>query len=423
MPTRRHFLGHLGMAPLFPSLIEPFTQAAPPEGDPDSIARNESYWREIQSAFTVDRSLIHLNNGGVCPTPQCVQRVIEDHQSYAYNVPFYMHRRTLKPQWERVRKGIAHAFGCSSEEIALTRNTSEGMETCQMGIDLEAGDEIVTTDQDYPRMLNTWNQRIQRDRIALKQIPLPVPMENTESLLDAFRAHITPRTRLIMVCHMVDLTGQLLPVKEIAMLGKEHGIPVLVDGAQTFGQIDFTYEDLQCDFFATSLHKWLMGPPGTGFLFVKQPHISSLWPLMPAEEELKADIRKFEDVGTQSMSRFIAISEALAFHNRIGIAHKEARLRYLRQCWQDELIPLDRIRLHTSTHSAFSASLATFEIEGIDSTLLRDYLWNTHRIVVRPINHPAVQGIRVSPGLQTTLRELSQFTDVIKHVIQFGIPS
>lgn len=427
MPSRRHFLGKLAQTSLIPSFLSssllkgsPLT-SPPPSLPPDELARDESYWYAIQQAFSVDRSLIHLNTGGVCPTPLCVQQAAYEHQKYAYKVPFYVHRRALQPQWERVRKGIADTFGCDMEEIAITRNTSEGMEICQLGLEFEPGDEILTTDQDYPRMLNTWKQRAQREGIVLKQCSLPVPAEDTGHILDLFDTHITPRTRLIMICHMIDLTGQIMPVQDIVALAHAKGIPVLVDGAQAFGHIDIDYAGLACDFYATSLHKWTMGPPGTGFLFVRKRWIESVWPLMPSDAELQQDIRKFEDAGTQSLSRFLAVSEALIFHHTIGAANKEARLRYLRHYWQQHILGLDRIRLHTSQNPHYAAGLATFQIEGIDSVALRDYLWNTHRIIVRPITHPSVEGIRVSAGLHTTPGELDQFVEVIKQVVNHGI--
>ena len=430
MYSRRKFFSRASMGSLlwplarhYESPQNTFEAISPPTRTSDQVARDEEYWRAVQQAFSVDRSLIHLNNGGVCPTPQCVQQSRETHQNYAYKVPFYVHRRTLKPQLERVRKYLADTFGASQEEIAITRNTSEGMEICQLGIDLERGDEILTTEHDYPRMINTWKQRERREGIVLKQLPLPVPAESNEAIVDLFRQHITSRTRVIMICHMIDLTGQIMPVRDIITLAKKHNIEVIVDGAQAFGQLDFTNEELGCDYYATSLHKWLMGPPGTGFLFVRRNKINDIWPLMPAGLDLKNDIRKFEDVGTQSLSRFLALSDALTFHHTIGVVNKIARLRYLRNLWLDELIDYDRLHLHTSLKPEFAAGLATISIDGIDNTALRDYLWQTHRVIVRPINHPAVQGIRISPGLQTTPNELSQFVDIIRQVVKFGIPT
>lgn len=429
MYTRRHFMRVLGPSA---TLLSTAPSAAAKwweglgafEGAPEVLARDEAFWRNVQQSFTVDRSLIHLNNGGVCPAPAVVQRALHDHQQYTYKVPFYVHRRTLKPQLEHVRQRLAETLGCSAEELALTRNTSEGMEICQLGCNLKPGDEVLTTEQDYPRMVATWKQRVHREGIVLRQVPLPVPLEDEQELVSLFERQITPRTRLIMMCHMIDLTGQVLPVKPVVEMAHKHGIAVLVDGAQTFGHLNFTLTDLGCDYFATSLHKWLMGPHGTGMLFVRQNRIQDLWPLMPPEkEDAKDDIRKFEDVGTQSLAKYLALSEALTFHHGIGAARKEARLRYLRNYWVHRLVDFERVRLHTSLKPAFSGGLATIELEGIDSQALRDCLWDRHRIIVRPIKHEAVEGIRVSPSLYTTLEELDCFVDVMEDVIKHGLPS
>jgi selenocysteine lyase/cysteine desulfurase len=272
-------------------------------------------------------------------------------------------------------------------------------------------------------MLATWHQRAAREGIVLKQLPLPVPVEDPGELAALFEDRITDRTRLIMMCHLIDLTGQILPVRPVVEMAHRRGIPVLVDGAQAFGQLDFTLGDLGCDFYATSLHKWMMGPHGTGMLYVRRDHVEGLWPLMPPEEAEPGDIRKFEDVGTQSLSGFLALSEALTFHHGIGAARKEARLRYLRDYWVHKLLAYDRIRLHTSLKPGYSCALTTIAVEGVDSLALRDYLWDEHRIIVRPIRHPSVEGIRVSPSLYTTLDELDHFVGVMEEVIRHGLPA
>ncbi|MEZ4700489.1 MAG: aminotransferase class V-fold PLP-dependent enzyme [Rhodothermales bacterium] len=420
--SRRGFFGLLAPAALGLSRtgnagIEPLMPAAS-----DAAVDDEAYWGQIQQAFTVDRSIVHLNNGGVNPSPAVVQEAHLRHLSYAERMPFYVHRRMTMPQLEAVRAQLARAVGCDAEELALTRNTSEGMEICQLGIDLRAGDEVVTTDQDYPRMIATFRQRVARHGIVLKQFALPVPAEDPDEIVARFEACITPRTRLLMLCHMIDLTGQIMPVRAVTAMARRRGIPVLVDGAQTFGHLDFRMADLGCDFYATSLHKGLMGPHGTGFLFVRRERIPSVWPLMPAEDAGAGDIRKFEDVGTRSLAGFLAGAEALAFNQAIGAARKEARLRYLRDRWVYRLLAHDRVRLHTSLDPAFSCGLTTVSVDGIDPIALRDYLWNTHRVVVRPIRHPAVSGIRVSPGLYTTLDELDRFVEIMESIIKHDLP-
>jgi selenocysteine lyase/cysteine desulfurase len=250
---------------------------------------------------------------------------------------------------------------------------------------------------------------------------LPVPWTDDDDIVNQFEAHLTPRTRLIMICHLIDLTGQVLPVKRIAALAHAHGIPLMVDGAQGFGQLHFTQADLDCDFYATSLHKWLMGPHGTGMLFIRKDRISSIWPLMPADVSLADDIRKFEDTGTQSPAGLLALSDALVFHQSIGAARKEARLRFLRDYWLRELDGFDRLSVLTNCEPACSAGMATVSVEGIDSRALRDYLWGQHRITVRAIDHPNVKGIRISPGIYTTLEELDYFVGVMHGVLKSGL--
>ena len=393
----------------------------PPNSAPEQLASDEAYWQQVQQAFNVDRSIIHLNCGGVCTTPNAVQRSMQSHQEYAYRVPFYVNRRNIRPQIASIRQRLAASFGCETEEVALTRNTSEGMEICQLGYPLKAGDEVLTTTHDYPRMVNTWRQRELREGIVLKQVAIPIPLEHTQTIIERFEQQITDRTRLIMICHIIDLTGQVMPVKEIVAFARRRGIAVLVDGAQAFGHLAFTNHDLDCDFYATSLHKWIMGPPGTGMMFIRKNQIGSIWPLMPADAKQQYDIRKFEDIGTHPLSSLLAVSEALTFHETIGPARKEARLRYLRDYWAKELTSFDRVKCLTSNDPDFAVGLATIDIDGIPSKDLRDYLWNSHRIIVRPIDHPEVHGIRISPGLHTTTHELDRFIDVMRKVIKHGI--
>ncbi len=426
--SRREFLRRLGAgAAILPSInghtstLEFPDAIQAPATKPEQLASDEAYWQQVQQLFNVDRSIIHLNSGGVCTTPTAVQRSMQSHQAYAYRVPFYVNRRNIRPQIESIRQRLASSFGCEPEEIALTRNTSEGMEICQLGYPLKAGDEVLTTTHDYPRMINTWRQRERREGIVLKQVSLPIPLEHTQSIIEQLEEQITDRTRLIMISHIVDLTGQVMPVKEIVAFARRRGIDVLVDGAQAFGHLPFSNQDLDCDFYATSLHKWIMGPPGTGMLFVRKNHIESIWPLMPANAKLQHDIRKFEDIGTHPLSSLLAVSEALTFHETIGPERKEARLRYLRNYWAKELTAYDRVKCLTSNDPNFAAGLATIDIAGIPSKDLRDYLWNYHRIIVRPIDHPEVHGIRVSPGLHTTTHELDRFIDVMCKVIKYGI--
>ncbi len=431
--SRRRFLGSLrypalgalGWAVLQPRLragsLARLQNLAGPSGTPLDVAADESFWFEVQQAFTVDRSLINLNNGGVSPSPAVVQNAMRRYLDYSNTAPTYAMWSILEPQREGVRERLARAFGCDAEEIALTRNASESLQICQFGFDLEPGDEVLTTTQDYPRMITTWQQRERREGIVLKQFSIPVPAEDPQQIVDLFEQNITPKTRLILMCHMINLTGQILPVREVVRMARARGIPVIVDGAHTFAHFDFGQQDLDCDYYATSLHKWLFAPHGTGLLYVRKNKIAGLWPLMAAPEEMNGDIRKFEEIGTHPAANYLAIGEALTFHQGIGPARKAARMRYLRDYWAAQLLASDRVRLHTSLKPEFSCGIATVQIEGVDSARLSEWLWKRHRIITTAIQHPEFEGLRVSPSVYTTLEELDRFCDAMREAIRDGV--
>jgi selenocysteine lyase/cysteine desulfurase len=431
MYKRREFLGALGRTAalgIAGATFEPsraaraFEMLAQHPGTPDDIAADEAIWFEVQQAFTVDRSLINLNNGGVSPAPAIVQNAMKRHLDFSNNAPVYTMWQVLEPQREGVRKSLAAVFGSSPEEIALTRNASESLQICQLGFDLKPGDEVLTTTQDYPRMITTWQQRERRDKIKLKQFSLPVPCENPDEVVALFEKNLTSRTRLILMCHMINLTGQILPVKQVVQMARKRNIPVIVDGAHAFAHFDFALADLDCDYYATSLHKWLFAPHGTGMLFVRKDKIAGLWPMMAAPEKMDGDIRKFEEIGTHPAANYLAIAEALTFHHGLGARRKEARLIYLRDRWAKRLMPHERIKLHTSLKPGFACGLANVQVHGLDPIELTNYLWQQHRIIVTPIKHAEFEGLRITPSVYTTVTEIDRFAEVIEQVLKNGLP-
>ena len=390
---------------------------------PQRIAGDEDFWFEISQAFTVDRSIVNLNNGGVSPSPAIVQAAMKRHLDYSNTAPPYTMWRVLEPQREAVRERLAREFGGDPEEIALTRNASEGLQICQFGFDLKPGDEVLTTTQDYPRMLDTFKQRQRREGIVLRQFSIPVPAEDPDEIVSLFARHITTRTRLILMCDMINLTGQILPVQRVVAMARAKGIPVIVDGAHGFAHYAFKISDLDCDYYATSLHKWLFAPHGTGLLYVRRSKIRNLWPLMAAPEAGDDDIRKFEEIGTHPAANYLAIAEALTFHQGIGPKRKEARMVFLRDYWANRLLGHDRVRLHTSLKPGFACGIATVQIQGVDSAKLNAWLWDEHRILTTAIMHEEFEGLRVSPSVYTTLRELDRFCEATEQVIRHGLPT
>jgi selenocysteine lyase/cysteine desulfurase len=388
---------------------------------PEKIAADESYWREIQQSFTVDRSLINLNNGGVSPSPRVVQEAMQRHLQFSNEAPVHTMWLILEPQIETVRQRLANEFGCDPEELAITRNASESLEICILGLDLKAGDEVLTTNQDYPRMITAWRQRERREGIKLNQISFPVPPPSMDDLYQRFERAITPRTKVIHFCHITNLTGQIFPVKRICRLGRERGIEVIVDGAHAYAHFPFKHADLDCDYYGTSLHKWLLAPHGTGFLYVRKSKIKNLWPLMAADKKQDEDIRKFEEIGTHPAANHNAIAEALTFHEGIGIERKAARLRYLKERWARRLETNKGVRVLTPYDPQQSCGLALFNVEGVDPVKLGAHLWERHHIIVTPIVHDEFRGIRVTPNVYTTINEIDMFCDAVEKAIRTGL--
>ena len=430
MPGRRTFLRVLGVGsaaavPLLDGGFERILAAARVVSGtlPEEVAADEDFWREIQAAFTVDRTLINLNNGGVSPSPRIVQEAMRRYLELSNSAPAYSMWQLLEPQIEIVRSRLAGTFGCDPEEMAITRNTSEALETCLLGLDLKSGDEVLTTVQDYPRMLTTLRQRERRDGIRINYITFPLPPPSPDDLFQRFEQGITPRTRLILVSHITFTTGQIFPIKRICELGHARGIQVVVDGAHAFSHLPYTLEDLECDYYGTSLHKWLMAPHGTGFLYVRRSRITGLWPLMAADRSQDDNIRKFEEIGTHPAANHNAIAEALTFTEGIGIERKSARLRYLRNRWATRLQANPRVSLLTPLDPLQSCGIATFAVEGIDPGKLVAHLWNKHRIIVTPIDYANCKGTRVTPSVYSTPGEIDIFSEAVEDVIRKGLPS
>jgi len=388
---------------------------------PIESANNEDFWFPIQQSFSITRGIINLNNGGVSPSPRIVTEALIRYQWQQEDATAYTMWQILQPQVETIRTGLSELFGCDREEIAITRNASESLEILLMGMDLKSGDEILTTTQDYPRMLTTLKQREIREGLVLKMVKIPVPAKSNKEIVDAFAKGITTKTKVILMCHQINLTGQILPVKEVCELAKSKGIEVIVDGAHSFAQIDFKQNNLECDYYGVSLHKWLYAPKGTGLLFIKKDKIEKIWPLMAAEKKQSSDIRKFEEIGTNSIAPKLAIGEAIAYHNGIGGKRKEARLRYLSRYWMNNLKTTPKVYFNTSFDDQFSCAIGNFGIEGVEPVELVGHLMSKYKIYTTPIVHDEFKGVRITPNLYTTTQELDRFCEIVKEIGKNGI--
>ncbi|HWD37719.1 MAG TPA: aminotransferase class V-fold PLP-dependent enzyme [Fimbriimonas sp.] len=387
----------------------------------ETAAQDEEFWYQIQQAFSLDPNVVNFNNGGCCPSPRIVEDALRRQLELSNQAPSYYMWRDLEPEIESVRRRLAATFGCDAEELAITRNASESLETCLCGLPLSAGDEVLTSTLDYPRMITTIQQRERREGVKLVQVVVPPVPNHPHEITEAFEKGLTPKTKMILVSHVVFMNGQINPVREICELGSRHGIPVIVDGAHAFAQFPFSKSGLGCEYYGTSLHKWIMAPIGTGFLFVQRDKIDGLWSLMASGETQSKDIRKYEEIGTHPAANHNAIGEALTFHEMIGVERKAARLRYLRKRWTDRLRELSKVEFHTNLSPEHSCGLTTVQIEGIKSGDLASWLLSKHGIFVTTIANPQFEGIRVTPNVYTTVQEIDRFGDAMVKAAREGI--
>ena len=430
MTSRRDFLSTaatLAAIPAFNSrAFRQLARARDVAGDRTATATadDEAFWFQIQRAFEVDRTWVNLNNGGVSPAPSMViEQLIRDIH-YSNEIPVDHMWRHLQPRMESVRRELATEFGCDPEEMAIVRNASEANETMIFGLDLKRGDEVIVTTQNYGRMINAWEQRVRREGIVLKKVQFAVPVQKPEDVVNAFAAAITPRTKVIEVTHITNLTGQIMPVRQIVDMAKPKGIDVFVDGAHAFAHFPFTRDELGVDYYGTSLHKWLFAPIGTGFLYVRKDKQKALWPLMAANVSQDNDIRKYEEIGTHPQANFNAIAAAIVFHRGIGADRKIARMRWLRDRWAKRLLAEGngRVKVLTPLDSPNGGGIGFFNVDGLDPVKLGGWLYSKHNIVTTPIVHEKeFMGIRVTPNVYTTPTEIDVFAEKVLWAMKQGI--
>jgi isopenicillin-N epimerase len=409
------------LSPAVASLHETVQNAARIVDDlsPIEAAANEEYWSVIGQAFAISRSSINLNSGWTSPSPRMVTEAFNRYK-HQEDATAYTMWQMLQPQAETIRAGLANLFGCDPDEIAITRNASESLQILLFGIDLRSGDEVIATTQDYPRMLAALRQREMRGGPKLKLARIPLAPENTDEIVTALESAITPRTKAILISHQINTTGQIMPVRKICDMARARGIETIVDGAHSFAQLDFKRDELQCDYFGSSLHKWLYAPKGAGLLYVRKDKIHNVWPLMASAEQNRHDIRKFEEIGTHSSATRLSIGEALLFHEAIEAKRKEERLRYLSSYWMNRLRPLHGIGFNTSFDPAQFCAIANFKIAGGDPVRVTEHLMAKHNIISTPIIHEEFSGIRITPNIFTTLIELDRFCGAIEDLVKKG---
>jgi selenocysteine lyase/cysteine desulfurase len=427
--NRRNFLqraGALTATAFFSSLARPAwaknleKALRDAEGMPaDALSTEEDFWYYIQQSFTVSPAIINLNNGGVSPAPKTVADAVKRYYDYSNEAPSYYMWRILDQGREPLRKNLAKLAGCDAEEIAINRNSSEGLETVIFGLQLKAGDEIVAAKQDYPNMINAYKQRELRDGIRMVWINLELPGEDENYLVQQYVKAFTAKTKVVHITHIINWNGQILPVKKIAQEAHKRGIEVIADGAHSFAHFDFKVPDLDCDYFAASLHKWLYAPIGSGMLYVKKNKIKRLYPLFATNDDpLKDDIRKFENLGTRPFFIEQAINKALEFHEMIGNERKEKRLHYLKNYWMEKVKDIPKVKLNTSLHPKWGCAIGNIGIEGKKPGELDSFLFDKYKIHTVAIEWENIHGVRITPNVYTTIKNLDVLVEGIKAFVR-----
>lgn len=380
----------------------------------EEAATDEDFWMTIQQAYTVNSNLVNLNNGGVSPSPRVVQQAVERYNQLSNEGPSYYMWRILDQGREPLRQKLAQLAGCPEDEIAINRNSTEALNTVIYGMDLKPGDQVIGTLQDYPNMIQAWKQRALRDKIVYTQISFDFPVEDDDTIVAAFASAITPRTKVIHVTHVINWVGQIMPVAKIARMAHARGIEVIADGAHSFGLLDFKIPDLECDYFGTSLHKFLSAPIGSGLLWIRKDKIEKIWPLTCNDKPRSNDIRKFETLGTRSFPIEQGIGEAVNFHLAIGSKRKEERIRYLKNYWASRAKEIPGVKIHTSFLPAYACAIAGVSIQGMTPGELDSALMNQYKIHTVGIVWENISCVRVTPHVYTRLQDLDKLVGALE---------
>jgi len=383
---------------------------------PDEIHSDEDFWSWVKHNYTASSNIINLNNGGVSPHPKVVQDAVQRFTEMSNEAPSYYMWRMFEKGRESIREKLAKMGGISAEEIAINRNTTEALDTLIFGLDMKRGDEFVTSNFIYPNMNQAWKQRELREGVVRKVAKLPMPSTDVNAIVKAYTDVFTDKTKVVLIEHVVNWTGQVLPVSAIAAEARKRGILVMVDGAHSFAHLDFRISDLNCDYFGTSLHKWLCAPFGTGMLYIKKDLIAKHWAMFPGPDPKSDDVRKFENQGTRDVPAELAIGQAIDFHLSIGSERKFKRLHYLKQYWVDRVKDVPGIQFWAPESDQFSGALTTFSIDGKTSKEIGQHLWKEHRIHTTGITHEGIDGVRVTPHIYTSTSELDVLVKAIKEL-------
>jgi selenocysteine lyase/cysteine desulfurase len=380
------------------------------------VISDEEFWQNIRKDYDLKSDYINLENGYYCIQPKTLQNAfLNNVKDINREGSYYMRTRRFDENIE-IRKELAEIAGCNFEEIIVTRNTTESIDTVISGYDWKKDDEAIMAEQDYGAMLEHFD--LQTKRYGLKKIMVSVPLhpKSDEEIVEIYEKAISPKTRLLMVSHMINITGQILPIKKICDMAHKYGVDVIVDGAHAFAHINFKISDLNCDYYATSLHKWLNNPLGAGMLYVRKDKIKNLWPIFGDNGYADDDIRKLNHTGTPAVHTDISIKNSIAYLKNLVIDKKEARLRYLQEYWTSKVRQNSKIVVNTPKESHRACGIANVGIKGLKPNDLAKTLLEKYKIWTVAIDGAGVHGCRITPNLYTNTKELDMFVNALNKI-------
>ncbi len=381
---------------------------------PAELAADEDFWDKIRASYKLKPDYINLENGYYCFLPEeTLEHFINHVREVNYQGSHYM--RTV--QWDNKKKvaaKLAEMAGCGSDELIITRNTTESLDTVIGGVHWKKGDHAVIANTDYGAMRNMFKLVENRYGIKTTAIDVPLHPKNDEEIVEVYEKAITKKTRLLMVCHIINVTGHILPIRKICDMAHAKGVDVMVDGAHAFGQFNFSIDDLNCDYYGTSLHKWLSVPLGAGFLYVKKGNVPKVWPMFAEGKRDEHDISVLNHTGTHPCHTDLGIANAIDYHNAIGADKKEARLRFIQNYWTDKVRDIDHVILNTPKERHRSCGIANVGIKGMKPADMAKTLMDKYKIFTVAIDGAGVHGCRISPNVYTTTKELDVFVEALK---------
>ena len=381
-----------------------------------ALARDEPFWAAMRAKFKLTPDYINLENGYYCFQPEEVLDVfIKNVRAINVDASHYMRTRQYDDKL-RARTKLAAMAGCSPDELIITRNTTESLDTVIAGFDWKPGDEAVMANQDYGSMIDMFKLQARRHGMRNTMIDIPMDPKSDDEVVQVYANALTPATRLLMIPHMVNITGHVLPVRAICEMAHARNVPVMVDGAHAFAHLEYKIPDLHCDYYGASLHKWLATPLGAGILYVKKDRISSLWPVFADLGMPDNDIRKLNHTGTHPVHTDLTIENSIAFHEMIGSARKEARLRYLQQYWTTKVRGLPKIVMNTPSDPRRTCAIANVGVRGIAPGDLSKVLLDKFKVFTVAIDGAGVHGVRVTPQVYTSCGELDTFVAALKEL-------